>query len=333
MHRASVIVATACLFACACSIITNLDDLQGDAGGAPDATGDAMPDAPNEAHDDASDAPDEATATCDLAKDFGTPVPVAELDTLANDGAARLTHDELDVFFQRWPSADAGVPNGAGGFDLFGGTRTTTSATFGNIAVLGLDTTSTENDPTVTGDALTMFFSSDRNGGNGGLDVWVATRGAVTNDFVAQSPLASPINSTADDSQPYISSNGLTLYFSSTRDGGTSNLFRATRTTNTPFALDTTAFATVINDGHDSEDPVVTNDELTLFFSSDRAGNDDVYVATRASTSAPFDNPTSLVINSLVADHPTWISDDGCRLYIDSDRNGSRDIFLATRPP
>jgi hypothetical protein len=305
-----------------------LDDLRGSSDAAFDGTGsDVQSDAPT------SDGPSEAATACDLTQDFGTPVAVAELNTPADDGSARLTHDELTVYFQRWPSLDAGVTNGIGGsYDLFTATRPTTTSAFGTTTTLALDTASTENDPTVTGDVLTLYFSSDRAGSNG-LDIWAATRGSLTSDFVAQSPLASPINSDQDDSQAYVMPDGFTLYFASTRNSS-SELFRATRTGATPFTLDMMAFPSTINDFNDSEDPVVTLDELTLFFSSARTGNTDVFVATRASTSVPFGTPTALSsVNSVATDHPTWISDDGCRLYIDSDRDGSRDIFVATRPP
>ena len=89
----------------------------------------------------------------------------------------------------------------------------------------------------------------------------------------------------------------------------------------------------LINGADDESFPVVTPDELTLYFSSNRAngaGLQDIYVARRASVSDNFGAPVNLAeLNTGTNDFPTWISDDGCVLYLMS--GTMYDIYYATR--
>jgi len=82
--------------------------------------------------------------------------------------------------------------------------------------------------PDLIADELTIVFSGDNlPGGLGGLDIWMATRPDSSSPFGNVTNLAE-INSSALDVHPYISPDGLTLYFASNRNG-TWQLFKATR--------------------------------------------------------------------------------------------------------
>ena len=119
---------------------------------------------------------------------------------------------------------------------------------------------------------------------------------------------------------------GLTLYFSSNRDGSV-DLFRATRSSlAAPFTLDTAGVLDGVNTPHGTEDqPVVTIDELALYF----VCNDALCMATRPSRSDPFG---SVTIAASYAAYPEWVSDDGCRLYLDMSVGDSYDLFVASKP-
>ena len=83
-----------------------------------------------------------------------------------------------------------------------------------------------ETTPFLSEDNLTLFFSSNRLGSVGGNDIFMVKRlDDSWENWSAPVPLAEPINSVADDSQPYFNMSTGYLYFSSKRDGS-SDIFR-----------------------------------------------------------------------------------------------------------
>ncbi len=82
--------------------------------------------------------------------------------------------------------------------------------------------------PRLTSDELTIFFGSyNLPGGLGGYDIWMATRPDMNSPFGAVRNLAE-INTVSNEGEPFVSPDGLTLYFESNRNGF-GQLFRATR--------------------------------------------------------------------------------------------------------
>lgn len=71
-------------------------------------------------------------------------------------------------------------PGGLGGNDIYV-SRQGPDGSFGTpILVPELNSTSNETFPTIRPDGLELFLVSDRPGGVGGLDIWVATRASTT---------------------------------------------------------------------------------------------------------------------------------------------------------
>lgn len=84
------------------------------------------------------------------------------------------------------------------------------------------------SNPSLTQDELTIVFTGrDIPGGQGGYDLWMATRQDKSSPFTDITNLAE-INSAELDAHPSISPDGLTLYFDSERNGN-GQLFKATR--------------------------------------------------------------------------------------------------------
>jgi hypothetical protein len=84
--------------------------------------------------------------------------------------------------------------------------------------------------------------------------------------------------------------------------------------------------------------PSLSPDELTVYFHSDRSGTgsvgiDDVYVATRASLSAPFGMPGVVAnVNNVEYDQCPSITGDGRYLYVDRMSSSTGwDIWVAQR--
>ena len=73
-------------------------------------------------------------------------------------------------------------------------------------------------------------------------------------------------------------------------------------------------------------------DELTIYFYSDRGGNDDVYTATRASTTDAFGTPQPLTsVNTTSAEGWPSVTSDGLTLFLESNVSGKYAVYVATR--
>ena len=66
-------------------------------------------------------------------------------------------------------------------------------------------------------DGLEAFITSDRTGGQGLIDIWTSTRDRLSDMWSTPVDLSSPVNSASDDGSPWLSRDGTTLYFFSTR--------------------------------------------------------------------------------------------------------------------
>lgn len=124
---------------------------------------------------------------------------------------------------------------------------------------------------------------------------------------------------------PRLSHDELTIYFTSDNATTATDLFRATRATRTA-AFGTAETMTAQSSASNDNDPAPSADHLSLFFHTGRGGNNDLWVATRASTSADFGMPSAVpVVNDATAAdaHPYYRSGGGGELYFTSLRNAS----------
>lgn len=180
-------------------------------------------------------------------------------------------------------------------------------------------------------------------GGGGGGDAPTpggdGTFPAECSAFSTPAPLGG-INSTVDDSYPWLSADGLALYFASYRPGGLggSDLWLATRaTTADPFGAPVNL--TEINSAANERAPSLSPDGLRLYFSAENrpggAGSVDIWEASRAATTSPFGTPAPLAaVNTTAADRTPAISGSGLLLCLGSDRpggSGGYDLWCASR--
>lgn len=292
-------------------------------GKTPDAS---VHDAVNPDSHRSSDAP---PAACDVTKPFGTITNLAGVNSNSVDDWGWLSPDELTIYFT---SAATNSSN----LDFYQATRSSVSANFSTPQVMpAINTGNAEQRPVVTADGLTLFAHSNA---NGMVRIYMATRTSPAAQFGSLA-LVPGIASTEIDEDPWISADGLTMYFSSTRNGSY-DIFRSTRTAASA-TFDTPAAVAELNTNSVEDAPVLSADGLEIFFASDRAttsnARDDIWHATRASVSDPFGAPTMIaeLSGNTTADFPTWLSADRCTLLFSSDRsggNGSYDIWVATRP-
>src|SRR5687767_12855079 len=73
---------------------------------------------------------------------------------------------------------------------------------------------------TISRDGLSLYFSSKRPDGHGGLDLYVAHRAATSAPWGPAQNLGPTLNSERDDNAVVFSRDGRTLFFGSGRAGG-----------------------------------------------------------------------------------------------------------------
>ncbi|MGB2863031.1 MAG: M56 family metallopeptidase [Sedimentisphaerales bacterium] len=257
---------------------------------------------------------------------FGIPTNLGStVNSSALDITVSISADELSLFF----TSDR--PGGFGGWDIWITTRATTGDPWGEPVNLGPLVNSSAFDwtPSISADGLALYFNSDRPGGSGWNDIYVTTR--VTKDDPWEEPvnLGPPVNSSANDFFPSISSDSLSLYFGSSRSGGfgMDDIYVSTRaTTDDPWGEPMNLGQTVNTSGKDGF-PSISADGLSLFCASFQAGGvgkDDLWVTTRATKDDDWGTPVNLgpAVNSPDGEGAPSISFDGSTLYFYSDRPG-----------
>lgn len=77
-----------------------------------------------------------------------------------------------------------------------------------------------DNNATLTPDGLSLYFASDRPGGLGLTDLWVARRASLDSPWEAPVNLGAPVNTPFADGAPALSIDGHLLFLHSNRPGG-----------------------------------------------------------------------------------------------------------------
>lgn len=197
-----------------------------------------------------------------------------------------------------------------------------------------LNTRQNEGAQSLSSDGRYMYFTAcDRPNGMGSCDIYFS----YTSDGKWSDPanLRSPVNSKSWESQPSISADGQTLFFSSNRPGGLGgkDLWMSRLNENKTWS-DPINLGNLINSEGDEMSPFIHFDGKTLFFSSDGKkgmGGFDIYRTTLEDDSI-WSEPTNLgyPINTYNDETGLVISSDGARAYFSSVREikNGKDIFF-----
>ena len=160
-------------------------------------------------------------AVRELSGAWGIPEHVAGLSTASNEYAATPVGGTDIVLL----CSDR--PTGFGASDIYEG-MVLDDGGFSNLLPVNVSTTDDECAMGMRGDQRELIFASDPAGGPGGRDLWQVSRGAPGQVF-SPAQLLDAINSSAVEDDPWLSSDGRTLYFASTRAGANTDLFIARR--------------------------------------------------------------------------------------------------------
>ncbi len=263
---------------------------------------------------------------------FGEPVRFASVLKGA-DSIDCFSSDGLEMYIE------SDRAEGAGGWDLWVARRASSDEDWGPPENLGPVVNSPEDDlySSISADGLTLHFTSSRPGGYDKWDIYAATRATKGSPWGRAVHLGPLINSASTDSEPWISPNGLELYFKSWRGGGCglADMWVARRATaNSPW-VEPVNLGPVVNSSSGEGYLSLSPDGLLLLFNDSMTpgwqrpggyGGTDLWVTRRTSASAPWQTPVNLgpKINSPSHDALPRISPDGCTLYFWSAGKGGQ---------
>ena len=197
--------------------------------------------------------------------------------------------------------------------------------------------------PELSADGAGLFFYSDRPGGEGGYDLWVARRGLDPGgEFGAAVNLGPAVNSEFNDYGPALTHDGATLYFASNRPlpgdaerpdpeawSGTIREDPFHRTYDLysaalgPQGAASARPLTALNTPHNEGAPCVSPFTDFVYFASDRPGGEgafDLYRTRRVQ--GRYEPPTNLgpTINTTANELDPGLTMGGYALYFSSDR-------------
>jgi serine/threonine protein kinase/Tol biopolymer transport system component/tetratricopeptide (TPR) repeat protein len=257
---------------------------------------------------------------------FGEPVNLGTVNpALDHDitNVSCLSFDGLEMYIS---SLRAG---GRGDSDLWVLKRASIDRDWGPPENLGPALNSPQEDSffRISVDGLTGYFSSNRSGGYGQYDIYMTTRATKTDPWGPPVNMGPPINGPAADCQPWVSPDGLELYFTSYRPGGygDGDIYVAKRAgRNDPWGPPVNLGPTV-NSPYGEMQVSLSADGLLLFFTDywntkprpGGYGYTDIWITRRASLSDTWQAPVNPgpKLNGSVGDWAPWISPDGRTLY------------------
>ena len=254
-----------------------------------------------------------------------------------NESASSISQDGLTLYFQSQQDL--------GQFEIFRVSREQTSDEFGNLEHLAaIGSPALDGGPCLSVNGLTLYFFSNRTGGDGSLDLWMATRENTEDEFTDPVPVEG-VNTPADEAAPYVTGDELTIYFRRFENDNW-DIFRASRTDKADAFGAAEKLGPGVNTAFSERFSRLSADGLFLFFDDlfgSRPGGEggDIWLATRPDADAAFGDATNLLpgINSPSYEanpnpSPQWPA-DGSILYFSSNRpdpgaQGAGDLYQAT---
>jgi hypothetical protein len=214
-----------------------------------------------------------------------------------------------------------------------------------------INSASSDQQPAISKDGRSLYFTSNRPGGLGGFDMYVSQRANVNDPWGPPVNLGPTVNTTSNEGNPAFSRDGHLMFFQSDRPGGLGliDIWASRRVDKhddfgwqTPVNLGAgvnsaagdQAPSYFENDGNGEHDE---EGVPQLFFASDRPGGPgalDIYMSEQ--TAGGCFGPAVLVteLSSPGGDSRPSIRHDGLEIFLQSSRVGSiglNDLWVATR--
>ncbi len=266
---------------------------------------------------------------------FGEPVNLGpKVNSTTEELSPCVSCDGLELYFAPYREG------GSGGCDLWVSTRRSVEDDWGMPRNLGPLVNSPYSDlsPSISADGLELYFhSNDRPGGLGLGDIWVARRSTKDAPWGKPENLGPPVNSADWDYAPSLSSDGLSLYFTSGTRLAVSRRDTKDSAWEAPVYL-----SPVVNNWECQQGPWISSDGLVLVYADNGnctprpggLGGTDIWLTRRATQEGDWEQPVNVgsPVNTELKESCPMISPDGSTLYFVSTRPGGfggRDLWQA----
>ena len=211
------------------------------------------------------------------------------------DGSPTVSADETELFFTsaRHPTA------GRGQQDIFVSRRSDRNAPWSgpvNAGAMINDPIGDDFSLRLSNDGKALYYASNRSGGFGRADLYVARRASPEAPWSRAENLGPPLNTDAFEGFPTPSADGLTLFFdrSTTFDSQDSDIWVSTRVrADDQWSAPQRVIGT-INSGRAEFSPALSPDGNRLYFASERGGSVELWIAMRRGHTQEWSAPEKL---------------------------------------
>lgn len=198
-----------------------------------------------------------------------------KVNTNLNEGAQCISQDGQWIVF-----SGCNYPEGQGSCDIYISFKTKNG--WSEAENLGpiVNTDFWESSPSLSPDKRDLYFASAQNGGLGGRDIWVVHR-LQNGKWSRAENLGAAVNTSGDESCPFMHADNETLYFNSNghKGYGSTDLFMAKKVSDSTWQM-AENLGYPINTIDDEGSLVVMADAKTAYYASDRSdsrGGLDIY--------------------------------------------------------
>jgi hypothetical protein len=188
-----------------------------------------------------------------------------KVNTNLNEGAQCISQDGQWIIF-----TGCNYPEGEGSCDLYISYKTKNGWSEAENLGPVVNTDFWESSPTLSPDKRDLYFASGMAGGLGGRDIWVVHR-LANGKWSRPENLGAAINTSADESCPFMHADNETLYFNSNghRGYGSTDLFFAKKVSDSTWQM-AENLGYPINTIDDEGSLIVAADAVTAYYASDR---------------------------------------------------------------
>jgi outer membrane protein OmpA-like peptidoglycan-associated protein len=191
-----------------------------------------------------------------------------KVNTNLNEGAQNISQDGQLLIF-----TGCNYPEGQGSCDLYFSVKTNTGWSEPQNLGPVVNTDFWESSPSLSPDKRDLYFASSMAGGFGGRDIWVTHR-LPTGKWSRPENLGEAVNTTGDESCPFMHADNETLYFNSNGHPGygMTDLFLSKKVNDSSWTV-AENLGYPINTIDDQGSLIVAADGKTAYYASDGAGS------------------------------------------------------------
>lgn len=201
-------------------------------------------------------------STWSKAVNLGPPI-----NTPGNEGAQCISPDGKTLYFTACNHKD-----GYGSCDLYYSTRVGNAWSVPKNMGAVVNSSKWDSQPSISSDGNTLYFTSARGGGKGGMDIWETTKDSK-GEWTTPVNLGDSINTTGGEMAPFIHPDDQTLYFTSNGHPGLGgyDIFFSRRDSNGNWGK-AVNIGFPINTYADESYLIVNSKGNLAYFASDRPG-------------------------------------------------------------